>query len=48
MELLSERGVSGLPDNFPIRQKDRFFCKTIFLILFEKQPSLLLNGEKVK
>ena len=24
----------NLPDNFPVQQKDRLFCKAIFLILF--------------
>ena len=43
-----DKGEStGLPDNFPIQQKDRFFCKATFLNLFEKQPSYLLNGEVI-
>ena len=36
-----------MPDNFPIQQKDRLFYKATVLILFEKQPSLLLNGEVI-
>ena len=36
-----------MPDNFHIQQKYRLFCKAIFLILFYKQPSLLLNGEVI-
>ena len=47
MELLRWRGLTGLPDNFPIQQKDRLFCYVIFLILFKKQPSLLLDGEVI-
>ena len=39
--------MSDLPDNFPIQQKDRWFCKEIFSILFKKQPSLLLSGEAI-
>ena len=38
---------SHLPDNFPIQQKDRLFCKAIFSFLLRKQPSLLLNGEVI-
>ena len=38
---------SHLPNNFPIQQKDRLFCKAIFSFLLRKQPSLLLNGEVI-
>ena len=41
------RGVTGLPDKFPIQQKDKLFWKAIFLMSSQKQPSLLLNGEVI-
>ena len=49
MDLIRKRVSAGLPDNCPTQQKKRgCFCKAIFLILFLKQPSLLLlNGEVI-
>jgi len=35
----------GLPNNFPIQQKDRLFLTQTFNIFFIKQPRLLLKGE---
>ena len=47
MELFRLRGVTGLPDIFPIQQKDSLFCKAIYSFYFRKQPSLLLNVEVI-
>ena len=33
----------GESDNFPIQQKDRLFCKAIFLILFAKTTQLIVE-----
>ena len=37
------QGSSGLLDNFPIQQKDRLFCKAIFLILYSKTSHLIVE-----
>ena len=42
-----ESVVIGPPDNFPVQQKDGFFCKAIILILFKKATSVLLNWEVI-
>ena len=36
-----------MPDNFIIRQNDRFFERPSFLFNFKKQHSLLLSGEVI-
>ena len=39
-------GVTGLPDNFPVQQKERLYCKPIFFILFEKNQ-LIVEWEDI-
>ena len=46
MQLCSLRGVSGLPNNFPIQQQPGFLNK-IIKIAFQKQPIFLLNGKVI-
>ena len=44
---LKLKGVTGLPANFPIQQKERLFCKAYFLILLNKTTKLIVNGEVI-
>ena len=37
--LFRQRIVTGMPDNFPIQQKDRLFCNAIFLLYFKNNPA---------
>ena len=45
MELFSERGVNGLPDNFPFQQKVRLFCAELILILFYETTQFLVSPD---
>ena len=43
MEPFSYRGVTGLPDQFPIQQIDRLVCEAVFLGLFKKTTQLIVE-----
>ena len=43
---LQLKGVTGLPDDFPLQQ-DRLFCKPFFLIQLKNEPIFLLNVEVI-
>ena len=46
-ELFRHRGSTDLTDNFPFIKKIGCFCKAFFKFYFQKQHSLLLNGEVI-
>ena len=38
-----EESLTGLPDNFPIQQKDRWFCGQNFNFYFKKTTQLIVE-----
>ena len=48
IELFSKKGVTGLPDNFPIQQKDRLFLQgNIYNFIFKNNPAYCWMGEAI-
>ena len=47
MQLFSLKGVTGLPDNFPIQQSWVVFADKIKMNALQKQLIFLLNGEVI-